>query len=172
MTPYLLMIIFLLVVGGAVGWLRWRLRIVTVTGDSMLPTLSPGDRLLVRRARLARVRTGDIIVLAYPGDGELADHWPGVDKWLIKRAIATPGDPVPASLAPALSVRPGSPVPDDALIAVGDNREASLDSRVFGYVHAADLFGVVLRPITAREPAATARESAALANTNSQLRHN
>jgi signal peptidase I len=69
------------------------------------------------------------------------------DHWLIKRAVATPGDPVPASVAPILSVPPGSPVQDGALIAIGDNPDASFDSRAFGYVFADYLLGVVLRPI-------------------------
>jgi signal peptidase I len=54
---------------------------------------------------------------------------------------------VPASVAPVLSVRPGSPVRAGALIAIGDNRDVSVDSRAFGYVFADDLLGVVLRPI-------------------------
>jgi nickel-type superoxide dismutase maturation protease len=37
-----------------------RIQIVEVTGESMLPALRPGDRLVVRRA--ARVRAGDIVV--------------------------------------------------------------------------------------------------------------
>lgn len=147
MTPYLIATAVLAAAGAAVGWLRWRLRIVTVVGDSMRPTLAPGDRLLVRRIPLARVRPGDIVVLAFPDLGGVTGNRPGGDNWLIKRAVATPGDPVPASVAPALSVRPGSRVRDGALIAIGDNRNASFDSRVFGYVKASDLLGVVLRPI-------------------------
>jgi signal peptidase I len=147
-SPYLVIVpVVLLALGAAAGWLRWRLRIVTVTGDSMQPTLVPGDRLLVRRTPLARVRTGDIVVHAYPNRGEFASSEVAGDNWLIKRAVAVPGDPVPASVAATLSVRPGSPVRDGALIAIGDNRDASFDSRTFGYVLASELLGVVLRPI-------------------------
>ncbi|MEV5553380.1 S24/S26 family peptidase [Nonomuraea wenchangensis] len=35
----------------------------TVKGFSMAPTLRPGDRLLVRRASLSRLRVGDIVVV-------------------------------------------------------------------------------------------------------------
>jgi signal peptidase I len=148
MSPYLVIVpAALLALGAAVGWLRWRLRIVTVTGESMRPTLAPGDRLLVRRTPLTRIRTGDIVVLAYPDRGEFASSQVAGDNWLIKRAVAVPGDPVPASVAATLSVRPGSPVRDGALIAIGDNRDASFDSRTFGYVLASELLGVVLRPI-------------------------
>ena len=44
----------------------WRLRPlrVEVTGDSMLPALASGDRLLVLRVRRARI--GDVVALADP----------------------------------------------------------------------------------------------------------
>lgn len=152
MTSYLIVAVVLLAAAAAVGWLRWRLRIVIVFGDSMRPTLADGDRLLVRRTRLSRVRTGDIVVIQHPWRLE-AIVAPGTgSRWLIKRAIATPGDPVPASVAATLSVQPGSPVRDGALIAVGDNQDASFDSREFGYVTASDLYGVVMRPLRRQPP--------------------
>ena len=44
---------------------RWRpVSRVEVTGDSMLPTLAPGDRLLVLRGRGARV--GDLVAVTDP----------------------------------------------------------------------------------------------------------
>ena len=44
---------------------RWRpVRRVEVTGDSMLPALRPGDRLLVLRP--GRLRVGDVVALADP----------------------------------------------------------------------------------------------------------
>lgn len=147
MTSYLIIAAVLLAAGAAIGWLRWRLRIVTVSGESMWPTLAPGDRLLVRRIPLARVRTGDIVVIQHPERSNLRPKPPENLRWLIKRAVAVPGDPVPASVAPTLSIRPGSPVREGALIAIGDNRDASFDSRVFGYVSASNLLGVVLRPM-------------------------
>lgn len=144
MVAYLVAAVVVVALGGvavAAAWLRRQLRIITVEGDSMLPTLAPGDQVLVRRVPVARVATGDIVVLSPPFRGQA---WRGT--WLIKRAVAVPGDPVPASVAPAVGVEPGSPVRDGALVAIGDNREASGDSRTFGYVHAEDLFGVMLRP--------------------------
>ena len=53
------------------------LRRVEVRGDSMRPTLLPGDRLLV--VRLARPREGDVVVVADP-------RWP--DRALVKRVAA------------------------------------------------------------------------------------
>lgn len=61
---------FRLVAGAAAlvfgGWLSGRVRRVVVEGDSMLPSLAEGDRLVVVRSRSARV--GDIVALRDPAD--------------------------------------------------------------------------------------------------------
>jgi nickel-type superoxide dismutase maturation protease len=44
--------------------MRLPLRSFEVTGESMLPALRPGDRLLVRTG--ARVRVGDVVVAGHP----------------------------------------------------------------------------------------------------------
>ncbi|WP_117213631.1 signal peptidase I [Allorhizocola rhizosphaerae] len=110
-------------------WLRRTWLVVTVTGTSMKPTLDPGDRVLVRRAALRRVRAGQIVVVD-ADDPEL----------IIKRVAAMPGDAVPPELA-----RLGSRVPADRLILLGDNPEHSMDSRRRGYYEAAGLLGVIVR---------------------------
>ena len=51
-------------VGVAAGWLVRRVRRVEVDGDSMRPTLRPGDRLVVVAGRRARV--GDLVTLPDP----------------------------------------------------------------------------------------------------------
>ncbi len=50
-----------LVAGGCAAL---RLRRVEVVGESMRPTLEPGDRLVLTRAR--RVRAGDLVAVADP----------------------------------------------------------------------------------------------------------
>jgi signal peptidase I len=51
-------------------WLiRRNIAIVTVTGRSMEPTLTAGDRVLVRRARVGSVSTGQILVVESPTPG-------------------------------------------------------------------------------------------------------
>jgi nickel-type superoxide dismutase maturation protease len=54
-----------------------RIRRVTVAGDSMLPALRPGDRVLVMPTR--RPRPGDVVAVGHPGD-------PG--RLLVKRVVA------------------------------------------------------------------------------------
>ncbi|MGK5556656.1 S26 family signal peptidase [Actinomadura kijaniata] len=64
--------------------------------------------------------------------------------WLVKRAVAVPGDTVPEQVRPAVRAAPGATVPPGSLV-VGGDAERSQDSRHFGYVRARDVVGVVLR---------------------------
>lgn len=132
------------VVLALVAWLlllRSRLLVVTVHGVSMEPTYRSGDRLLVRRARLDRVRAGQVVVVQV--DSTSPDDPTGGR--MVKRAVAVPGDPVP----PQIPV-PGPRVPVDSLLVLGDNLARSNDSRRLGYLPADALIGVVLRPIGQR----------------------
>jgi nickel-type superoxide dismutase maturation protease len=54
-----------LVLVGAVWWLRGRVRHVAVSGSSMLPTLAPGDRLVLLRTT-ARPRVGQLALAFDP----------------------------------------------------------------------------------------------------------
>lgn len=114
----------------------WRLRrsflVARVRGDSMLPTLRDGDRLVVRRRR--PVRPGQLVVARSRRGG-----------LLVKRAAAVAGDPVPVDRVPLLR-RTGDPtVPTGRLVVLGDNPAVSLDSRVFGYLSVEDVVGVGVR---------------------------
>jgi signal peptidase I len=137
-------VVLAVVVVAVVAWLvvqRRRLLVVTVHGVSMEPTYTSGDRLLVRRSRLDRVRTGQVVVVRVSG--------PGVDQLtggrMVKRAVAVPGDPVPAQIPV-----PDPVVPAGRLLVLGDNPLLSNDSRRLGYLSADSLIGVVLRPMGQR----------------------
>lgn len=95
---------------------------VRIRGESMLPTLADGDFLAVT-TRMGAVRRGVIVVIARP------DH-PSAE--LVKRVVAVPGDLIPF---------PGSRAtlgPDQYWV-VGDNADASTDSRDFGPIDACHL---------------------------------
>lgn len=92
------------------------IRIAVVDGLSMAPTLRDGDRVLVRRTR--RVRRRDIALIAMPAG------------WILKRVAGVPGD---------------AGVPAGTYYVLGDNADASIDSREFGCVPAAWVYGVVVR---------------------------
>jgi signal peptidase I len=133
-----LVLVVLLGLAAVLGWLRLRVVVVTVRGDSMAPTLRSGDRVLVRRKPLRAITPGALVVFARPRTSE-----PG---WMIKRAIAVPGDVIPRGEVPTLWSYPGNHVPARRLVVLGDNPDESYDSRHFGYVKEDALLGVVQRP--------------------------
>ncbi|EXG82802.1 S26 family signal peptidase [Cryptosporangium arvum] len=135
------------VAGAAAGAGWWVLRrgfvVVAVSGESMLPTFRPGDRVLVRRRPLHRVRRGQVVVLAPPAELRAL---PGNPPWLIKRAVALPGDPLPAGVGTPAGHR-GDRVPPGRFVVLGDNAGHSYDSRRAGAFPAGSLLGVVLRVV-------------------------
>jgi signal peptidase I len=145
----MLLIVLTVGVTGAVAlaasWAARWLVVVTVIGSSMLPGLSDGDTVVVRRSRVASVRAGDVVVLDRPrprtGVRPPSTALRALDgDWAIKRVAALAGDPVPGALGwPA-----GARVPWGRIVVLGDNRAASHDSRHFGYVDDTHLLGVVV----------------------------
>jgi signal peptidase I len=138
--------------------LRQRFVLVTVDGDSMWPTLKPGDRVLVRRVRLGQLRAGQLVVIEPPGpDGQWStpEGGPvGSRRWIIKRVAAGPGDPRPEDCLPDPVGIPEPQVPAGQLVVIGDNPSWSQDSRQWGYFPGDRLLGVVVRRIHASAPLA------------------
>lgn len=130
----------------AAWWIRRRYVLVTIEGNSMLPSFEPGDRVLVRRVGTETLRRGQVVVAALPAEGAQAE--PGVTRlggsWMIKRIAALPGDPVAGY---GLAEPQGDRVLAGKLVLLGDNPDASHDSRRLGYFDAADLLGVVVRRV-------------------------
>ena len=93
---------------------------VEVAGESMSPTLRPGDWLVATRA--GRIHRGSVVVLRHPG--RTFD--------LVKRVRAVPCDQVDGRILG----------PDEYLV-VGDNETASTDGRSFGPVPREAIEGVV-----------------------------
>lgn len=153
---------------------RRALVLITVSGGSMSPTYTDGEKLLVRRGRLRPPQVGDVVVFrhphlsraaapartaaaetASPGPGMPAAHTavprPDVD-WMVKRVVAVGGDRVPEEFRHAVGAMDAdTTVPAGNLLVLGDNPK-SLDSRQFGYVPAGDVLGVSVR----RRPRASA----------------
>lgn len=130
-------------------------RIVSVNGESMLPTLNHGDWLTVS-AVTADVQRGDVVVVTQPN---------ALNEPLIKRVIAKGGDTINIDFSTGevivngevqnepyiaeLTARKGdfegeTVIPEGYLFVMGDNRNNSLDSRydVIGLVDERYVLGV------------------------------
>ena len=126
--------------------------VVTVRGESLLPTYRPGERLVLRRTPPRSLRTGQVVVLTEAGhSAPLSGPRAPVDGagpyLIIKRVAALPGDPIPRDTVPALRTAPGTRVPTGHLVVLGDNADHSHDSRHSGYLTTDRLLGVVLRKV-------------------------
>ena len=143
-TILLALVLFL-----AINALSARVRVENV---SMQPTLKPGEFLLVNRVayKLGQPSIGDIIVF----------HAPGVnDMDYIKRVIGLPGDQVRISdgivyvndqplyepyIAEAPRYSGTWDIPPDEYFVLGDNRNNSSDSHMWGFVPQDDIVGRAL----------------------------
>jgi signal peptidase I len=136
-------VVVLLVVGGTL-WLRNRMLVVCVTGQSMLPALDDGEKLLAHRT--SRVPATGSVVVVKPFDGSLL---------VVKRVAATAGEAVPPEVAEPSGLAPGDMVPPGSLVVLGDNADASIDSRTWGLLPVTSVVAVVVRKMrvkTAPEP--------------------
>ena len=130
---------------------------VRVEGEAMSPTLNNGDRILISK-RIAKLNRGDIVIFWYPGD---------TSKSFIKRIIGLPGDRLDIDLEGNLTINsqilkedyidPGrnraarsrwnivkhewKEVKQGYYFVMGDNRDASHDSRSWGPVPLDMIYG-------------------------------
>ncbi|KKM11863.1 signal peptidase I [Clostridiales bacterium PH28_bin88] len=122
-----------------------------IPSGSMEPTLSPGDRIIVNKLtyRFSEPNRGDVIVFKYPLDPQ---------KDYIKRVVAVAGERVEIRnsevyvngeaigepyLPEGLVFNDFGPVevPRDSYFVMGDNRNNSQDSRVWGALPEQNVIG-------------------------------
>lgn len=139
-----------LAVAIALGLLvRAAVHIYAIPSESMAPTLTTGDQILVTRYLRSVPQRGDVIVfesLTVPGE------------LMVKRVIAAPGDLIDSRLGrvrisgytvpepyvlriAATGAVPAQVIPADSYFVMGDNREDSSDSRSWGVVPRARIVG-------------------------------
>ena len=129
-----------------------------IPSDSMEPTLHVGDRLLVEKVsyHLRAPQAGDIIVFKPPQ--QLREYGYTGNQAFIKRVIATPGKTV--SVNNHQVIIDGTPlqesyilespeyvmgpvtVPPDSVFVMGDNRNDSNDSHVWGMLPQRNIVGM------------------------------
>ncbi len=121
-----------------------------IPSPSMMPTLAVGDRLLVEKVsyRLHPPKQGDIVVFEPPP--QLQEYGYSASQAFIKRVIGLPGQSVQVKQgqvlvdgqaiaesyvaeAPAYEMPPVQ-IPEDSLFMMGDNRNDSNDSHVWGFL--------------------------------------
>jgi signal peptidase I len=127
-------------------------QIYSIPSPSMNPTLEVGDHIAVTPYGgflfRAEPRRGDVIVFRLPG----------MDSYLVKRIIATPGDlvesvdgrvrisgrlvaePFLADGEKTVNIHPAV-IPSDCYYVLGDHRSNSLDSRAWGVVPRSSIVG-------------------------------
>jgi signal peptidase I len=123
-----------------------------VSGDSMLSTLNEDEHVLIWKPAYwsSPPNRGDIVVFHHPLAGS---------RDLVKRVIGLPGETLRISggdilingemLGEHYSHGTSAPdglweIPQDSVFVMGDNREFSSDSRVFGYVPVEKIVGRVV----------------------------
>ena len=123
---------------------------VRVESISMEPTLNPGDFVAVNKLsyQLSQIHRGDIIVFRYPPAPDQEPY--------IKRVIGLPGEKiridngkvfvngalVKENYLKEKTMQGGNwQIPEDAVFVMGDNRNNSSDSRVWGMVPLDNIIG-------------------------------
>lgn len=131
-----------------------------VQGASMEPTLHTGDRLIISRInyKIQSPQRGDIVVVKSPINP---------DTEYIKRLIGLPGDKIlikegkvyindflleenyisaPTDIWDGGFIKEGESfiIPKDKIFIMGDNRNRSLDSRMFGLLSFSDIVGIAV----------------------------
>lgn len=137
-------------------WLNQNINRFIVPSESMLPALQVGDQIFVSHVSNNPLQIGDVIVFRAP---EAAQELPTVtdDTFFVKRVVATAGQTVEIRdrtilingqpLRETVSVTPPdytwgpATVPDNSLFVLGDNRNFSADSHVWGFLPESDVVG-------------------------------
>ena len=122
-------------VGAGVGWVvfSYVAQVFRIEGESMSPSLRPGERVVVDKLgfRLGTIERGDVLVFRLPGDEQAT---------MVKRVVGLPGETVQFE-GNEITVMPSAPmgpearsvfVEDGHFFVAGDNRPRSSDSRRFG----------------------------------------
>ncbi|MGO9559560.1 MAG: signal peptidase I [Acidimicrobiales bacterium] len=162
LLPWIAIIAVSMVV--AIGLRVFVVQTFFVPSGSMIPTLMPGDRILVQKVGYS-VSEGAIVVFKTPPGYQPQDCGGSEESDLVKRVIGLPGDTIwsgtganantvyingkalpepylPKGTQIGEGIRKQT-IPAGEYFMMGDNRSVSCDSRVWGLVPASDIVGRV-----------------------------
>jgi signal peptidase I len=140
-------------------WIQQEIELFEIPSNSMLPTLQVGDRIFVKKSSDYSPQRGDVIVFRSPEAAKIlqAEVDKKEEQFFIKRVIGEPGqavrvadsivyiDNLPLQEAyiaepPAYEWGPKS-VPAESYFVMGDNRNKSFDSHVWGFLEQSYIVG-------------------------------
>lgn len=150
------LIIVRLAVGSIPVWVRLAVEQCIVPSESMVPTLQVGDRIFVSKAAGYQPSFQDIVVFTGPPQAQAIMQLQPEDL-LVKRVIGLPGQTVAvqngqvlvdgsAIAEPYIAAAPDygwgpETVPPDQFFVLGDNRNFSGDSHVWGFLPRQNILG-------------------------------
>ena len=139
--------------------------ILTVSGESMFPTIKDGERLFVSKCTYGLCQPyGEKLLFQWknPARGDVVIYLYN-NKIVVKRCVALGGDKleilsnsdynyilkagnfsIPLNQIQYLNLKDSSVVPQGYILAIGDNHEVSVDSRTYGFVSERNILGKVL----------------------------
>jgi signal peptidase I len=151
-----LIALFVLVVGLISNylplWIEQKIELFEIPSKSMLPTLQVGDRILVHKSSPYSPQRGDMVVFRVPDAAKRLDNQSNNNEaeYFIKRVIGEPGQMIHITNGivyinnqplqevyieepPIYELEP-QVVPADSYFVMGDNRNNSFDSHIWGFL--------------------------------------
>lgn len=134
------------------SWIGHYVEIFEIPSNSMLPTLQVGDRIFVKKSSTYSPQQGDLLVFHEPETAKLLEpeEERKEERYYIKRVVGEPGQVMRVSngvvyinnqpLQEAYIAEPAAyewgpvSIPMQAYVVLGDNRNNSFDSHVWGFL--------------------------------------
>lgn len=150
-----LLLIIKLTVAWVPTWVNQKIERFTIPSQSMLPTLQVGDEILVNKSKNYLPQQGDVIVFKLPKKAQTQNS--EKDVFFVKRVIGEPGQVIQVKNGVAYSNNQPLPetyiaqspryefgpirVPPAHYLVLGDNRNDSYDSHIWGFLPAHKIVG-------------------------------